>query len=262
MTPAFRRVLGYGVRNLVRSRWIAGYAELLFLLAEALFRFAGGGPRGAASLMNVVLLVVPLVSVVFGTLHFSGSREFIELLLAQPVGRRTLYLALYLGLALPVALVFVVAVGVPALMHGGAGLARPLAMTLLTGVLLTLVFTSLAFLCGVRFDDRARGLGVALLAWFAAVVVYDGMILFITTTFRQYPLEQPLLILTLANPVDLARVLMLMTFDVAALMGYTGAVFSRFLGTSLGIAVASLALVAWAVGPALLGLRGFERKDF
>jgi Cu-processing system permease protein len=55
---------------------------------------------------------------------------------------------------------------------------------------------------------------------------------------------------------------MLMTFDVAALMGYTGAVFSRFLGTSLGILIATLALVAWAVGPALLGLRGFQRKDF
>lgn len=261
-TPAFRRVLGYSVRNLVRSRWIVGYGILLFLVADALFRFSGGGPRGAASLMNVVLLVVPLVSVVFGTMHFSGSREFIELLLAQPVGRRTLYTALYLGLAVPAALVFIAAVGIPALMHGGAGLARPMAMTLLTGVLLTLVFTSLAFLCGVRFDDRARGLGMALLAWFAAVVVYDGLILVITTVFRQYPLEKPLLVLTLANPVDLGRVLMLMTFDVAALMGYTGAVFSRFLGTSLGILIATLALVAWAVGPALLGLRGFQRKDF
>lgn len=262
MTTAFRRVLAYGVRNLVRSRWIIGYAILLALVTDALFRFSGGGPRGAASLMNVVLLVVPLVSVVFGTLHFSASREFIELLLAQPVGRRSLYTALYLGLAIPLAVVFLLAVGIPALVHGGAGLAGPLAMTLLTGVLLTLVFTSLAFLCGVTFDDRARGLGIALMAWFAAVIAYDGLVLFITTAFRQYPLEKPLLLLTLANPVDLGRVLMLMSFDVAALMGYTGAVFSRFLGTSLGITIASGALLLWAVGPVLLGLRGFERKDF
>jgi Cu-processing system permease protein len=260
MSPV-RSIMACGFRNLVRSRWLLGYFLLLLLSTDALFRFAGGGPRAAASLMNVVLIVVPLVSVVFGTLHFSSSREFMELLLAQPVGRNVLYGGLYLGLALPLATVFLVGVGLPALWHGEA-LAGALAVVLSTGVLLTLAFTSLAFLCGVRFEDRARGLGVALLVWFAAVVVWDGMILFVVAAFRDYPLERPLLLMTLANPVDLGRILMLLTLDAAALMGYTGAVFTRFFGTPLGIVAATCALLAWTVVPMLLGLRGFRTKDF
>ncbi len=88
---AARKVLGYSLSNLLRNWWVLGYGLLFLLLTDALFRFGGGGPRVAASLMNVVLIVIPLVSVVFGTLYFSNSREFIELLLAQPVGRRALF---------------------------------------------------------------------------------------------------------------------------------------------------------------------------
>ena len=260
MSP-LRSIMAYGLRNLFRSRWLLGYLLLLLLSTDALFRFAGGGPRAAASLMNIVLIVVPLVSVVFGTMHFSNSREFMELLLAQPVGRNVLYGGLYLGLALPLAAVFLVGVGLPALWHGGM-FAGSMMVVLSTGILLTLAFSSLAFLCGVRFEDRARGLGVALLVWFAAVVVWDGLILFVVSAFRNYPLEKPLLLLTLANPVDLGRILMLLTFDAVALMGYTGAVFTRFFGTPLGITTAMVALLAWTIVPLLLGLRGFRRKDF
>lgn len=261
MSPV-QRIVRYSLRNLLRSRWLLGYGLLLCLSTSMLARLAGGGPRAAASLMNIVLIVVPLVSVVFGTLHFANSREFIELLLAQPVGRRVLFLGLYLGLALPLAGTFLLATGLPLAWHGALLGGTGMPMLLLTGVLLTFAFTSLAFLCGVRFDDRARGLGVALFLWFAAVVVWDGLILLATTVLRDYPLERPLLVLTLANPVDLGRVLLLLTFDVAALMGYTGAVFSRFFGTGLGVAAAAMALLAWTVGPVLLGLMGFDRKDF
>jgi Cu-processing system permease protein len=255
-------VLGYGLSNLRRNWWVLGYGLLFLFLTDALFRFGGGGPRVAASLMNVVLIVIPLVSVVFGTLYFSNSREFIELLLAQPVGRPSLFTGLYFGLALPLALAFAAGVAIPAVLHGGAGLLRPTLMLLVSGVLLTFVFTSVAFLAGVRFEDRAKGLGFALLVWFCCTVLYDGAILLVAMAFRDYPLEPVLLGLTVLNPVDLARVLLLLTLDAAALMGYTGAVFSRFFGTALGIAAAGVALVMWTGLPFLAGLHGFNRKDF
>jgi len=259
---AARMVLGYSLSNLRRNWWVLGYGLLFLFLTDALFRFGGGGPRVAASLMNVVLIVIPLVSVVFGTLYFSNSREFIELLLAQPVSRPSLFTGLYFGLALPLALAFGAGVAIPAVLHGGAGLLRPTIMLLLSGVLLTFVFTSVAFLAGVRFEDRAKGLGFALLVWFCCTVLYDGVILLVAMAFRDYPLEPVLLGLTVLNPVDLARVLLLLTLDAAALMGYTGAVFGRFFGTPLGIAAAGAALLMWTGLPFVAGLRGFNRKDF
>lgn len=262
MTAA--KVLRYELQDLRRSRWLVGYTLMLLVLTDALLRFGGGGPRAVLSLMNVVLVFVPLVSIVFGTMYLYGARDFIELLLAQPVGRGSLFAGLYAGLAAPLALGFLLGVGLPFLWggQGDGSLAGPLAMLLAAGVLLTLVFTALAFLASLLFEDRAKGLGAAILVWLAATVLYDAVIVLVATAFSDYPLELPLICLILLNPVDLARVLLLLQFDIAALMGYTGAVFERFFGTLLGVGVATGALALWCAGPLLLARRRFRGKDF
>jgi Cu-processing system permease protein len=258
------KILRYELNDLRRSRWLLGYALLLLLLTDALLRFGGSGPRAVLSLMNLVLIFVPLVSVVFGSMYLYGAREFIELLLAQPVGREALFAGLYGGLALPLAGAFAFGVGLPFLWHGGGdqGLAGPLAMLIACGVLLTLAFTAVAFLVSLLFEDRAKGLGAAILLWLASAALYDAFLVFVTTAFSDYPLETPLIGLTLLNPVDLARVMLLLQFDTAALMGYTGAVFERFFGTFVGIAVAGGALVLWTLTPLALALARFRAKDF
>ena len=257
------RILGFQLRDLARSRWVMGYALLLLALTDALLRFGGGGPRAVLSLMNVVLIVVPLVSVVFGTMYLYGAREFIELLLAQPVGRRALFVGLYGGLALPLVLALALGTGLPFL-WGGAdeGTLGPLVMLLGCGALLTLVFTALAFLVSLLVVDRARGLGAAILLWLAATALYDALLVLVATALADYPLELPMLGLTLLNPVDLGRVLLLLRLDIAALMGYTGAVFERFFGSMLGLGVTAGALALWTLVPFLAGMRRFGRKDF
>ena len=257
------KVLCYELRDLRRSRWIVGYALLLLLLTDALLRFGGGGPRAVLSLLNVVLVFVPLVSIVFGAMYLYGARDFIELLLAQPVGRTTLFAGLYGGLAAPLAAAFVLGVGLPFLWSGAGGsLAGPLAMLLAAGALLTLVFTALAFLVSLLFEDRAKGLGAALLVWLAATALYDAVLVLVAVAFGDRSLELPLIGLTLLNPVDLGRVLLLLQFDNAALMGYTGAIFERFFGSGLGAAVTATALTLWCAWPLGLALRRFRRQDF
>jgi Cu-processing system permease protein len=258
------KVLKHEIDNLRRSRWVLGYGLLLLALTDALLRFGGGGPRAVVSLLNVVLIFVPLVSVVFGTMYLYASREFIELLLAQPVGRAALFVGLYGGLALPLTVAFALGVGLPFIWGGGGeeSFAGPLTMLLGTGALLTLAFTALAFLISLLFDDRAKGLGVAILLWLSATALYDAFLILVATTLADYPLEMPLLGLTLMNPVDLGRVLLLLQVDKAALMGYTGAVFERFFGSALGIAVAGGALLGWTLLPFGLGFIRFRTKDF
>lgn len=258
------RILKYELHNVVRSRAVLVYTAFLFLLTDVLFRFGGEGARVVLSLLNVVLLFVPLVSVVFGTMYVYSAREFTELLLAQPVGRRSLFAGLYLGLALPLAGAFLAGVGVPFIIHAKpeAALWGPLSMLLTAGLLLTLVFTAVAMLLAVLFDDRAKGLGGAILIWLACAVLYDGIILLLITMLRDYPLERPVLALTLLNPIDLGRVLLLLQFDTAALMGYTGAVFEKFFGTSAGRVTVLGVLVVQAAVPLLLAGRVFRRKDF
>jgi Cu-processing system permease protein len=257
-------VFRYELQDLRRSRWVMGYALCLLLLTEALLRFGGGGPRAVLSLMNVVLAVVPLVSVVFGTMYLYGSRNFIQLLLAQPVGRGSLFAGLYAGLAGPLAIGFLLGVGLPFLWDGAGdgSLAGPLLMLLGAGTLLTLVFTAIALLVSLLIDDRAKGLGLAILLWLTATALYDALIVLVATTFSDYPLELPLIGLTILNPIDLGRVLLLLRLDTAALMGYTGAVFERFFGSLLGTALTIGALLLWCAGPLLAARQRFCRKDF
>lgn len=257
-------VFRYELQDLRRSRWVIGYSLCLLLLTEALLRFGGGGPRAVLSLMNVVLAVVPLVSIVFGTMYLYGSRSFIQLLLAQPVGRGSLFAGLYAGLAVPLAVGFLLGVGLPFLWDGaGEGaLAGPLVMLLGAGTLLTLVFTAIAVLVSLMIDDRAKGLGLAIMLWLVATALYDALIVLVATTFSDYPLELPLIGLTILNPVDLGRVLLLLRLDTAALMGYTGAVFERFFGSLLGVVLSAGALVLWCAGPLAAAHHRFCRKDF
>jgi Cu-processing system permease protein len=258
------KIARYELRDVVRGKSTLAYMGFFLLVTDALFRFGGGSAQALLSLTNVVLIVVPLVAGVFGTMYLYNARAFNELLLAQPVDRRSLFLGLFAGLALPLAGAFVVGVGFPFVLHGvgEASQYRTLAVLLGAGVMLTWIFVALAFALAVRFEEKVKGLGLAMLLWLVFAVVYDGLVLLVVTLLADYPLEKPLLALMLLNPVDLARVLLLLSFDIAALMGYTGAVFERFFGSALGALVAGAALTLWLVVPFWLGLRWFEHKDF
>jgi Cu-processing system permease protein len=258
------KVVKYELSDAVRSRWLIAYTLFFLLVTDALLRFGGSGAKAMLSLMNVVLFIIPLVTVVFGTVYLYNAREFTELLLAQPVSRRQLFGGLYLGLTLPLSLGFLVGLGVPFAVHGLEDPTQRGALATLaaTGVALTFVFTAIAFLIAVRAEDRLKGLGAAIGLWLLFSVVYDGLVLLAVALFADYPLERPMLGLMTANPIDLARVLLLLQFDVSALMGYTGAVFQRFFGGAGGIAIAAGALAAWVAVPVLLAARAFHRKDF
>jgi Cu-processing system permease protein len=258
------KVVKYELSDVVRSRWLLAYGLFFLLAADALLRFSGSSAKALLSLMNVVLFVIPLVTVVFGTVYLYNAREFTELLLAQPVSRRQLFAGLYLGLTVPLSLGFLAGVGLPFAVHGLDDPAHrgTLAALLVAGVALTFVFTAIAFLIAVRAEDRLKGLGMAIGLWLLFAVAYDGLVLVAAAVFADYPIERPMLVLMLANPVDLARVLLLLQFDVSALMGYTGAVFQRFFDGAAGVAVAAAALALWVAAPLLLGARAFRRKDF
>lgn len=258
------KIAGYQMRDAVRSRWLLGYLLFFAVATDTLLRFSEDPTKALTSLMNVALFIVPLVSVVFGTMFLYHAREFIEVLLAQPIARGRLYAGLYLGLTAPLALALTAGIGVPFVLRGASDAASggSLVMLIGAGVGLTAAFTALAFLVAVRTDDRARGLGIAIALWLACTVLYDGLVLMLVASFADYPLERPMLGLMLANPVDLARVALLLRFDLAALMGYTGAVFARFFGTAGGMALATTALLAWIALPVGLGARAFRRKDF
>ncbi len=264
MAAVIATVLRHEARSLRRNRGVIAFGAFQLIVTESVLRLSGSAPRALSTLLNLVLLVVPLVTIVYGVISWHASREFNELLLAQPVHRRSLFAALYLGLVLPLAAAFAAGLLTPFVLHRAVTMdvAPLLVTTLAAGVSLAFVFGGLALLVGVHVDDRLRGVAVSLAIWLGLTVAYDGLVLLVATTLSDYPLERPMLALTLFNPVDLARTMIVMRSDAAALMGYTGAVMHHFLGSSAGTVATVAGLLAWILVPAWSGRRAFERRDF
>jgi Cu-processing system permease protein len=224
----------------------------------SLFQMEENTSKAVLSLLNIVLIVVPLVSLVFSTIHWYNSYEFIELMLTQPISRKKVISSEYTGISSSLVMAFLIGVGVPVLIYNfdstGMGL-------LLIGSMLTLVFTSIAFLASVRSKDKARAIGAALLLWFYFALIYDGLVLTVLFAFSDYPMEKVTLLLSSLNPIDLGRIYLMLQMDVSALMGYTGATYKDFFGSSVGLFYTLGIMVIWIVVPLLIAVRSFNKKD-
>jgi len=252
------RVIKYVFYDILRTRFILLYTALLLISTFAMFQIDSDPGKVVMSLLNVVLMVVPLVSIVFTTIHFYNSYEFIELMLAQPINRKVVFLGEYLAVSSSLCMAFAVGIGVPIVIYGPSASGLSL---IFCGMALTMVFVSMAFLASVLTRDKAKAIGIALLFWFYFSLIYDGFLLWFVYAFADYPLEKITLTLIALNPVDLARVIMLLQLDISALMGYTGAFYKDFFGGSFGIIFSSFVLLLWVAIPCLLALRIFSKKD-
>ncbi len=257
-------VLRHELRNVTRNRGVLLFGVGTLLLTESVLRLTGTAARTLTTLLDLVLLVVPLVTIMFGIISWHASREFNELLLAQPVQRRSLFVGLYLSLVLPLATAFGLGVLLPIAAHRAI---TPDSLALLgsmlgSGIALTFVFGGLALLVGIRVDDRLRSVMLGLMIWLLLTVGYDAVVLLVSTTWSDYPLEKPMLGLMLGNPVDLARSLIVLHSDAAALMGYTGAILHRFLGSATGTIAAIGGLLLWIGLPVWFAERAFAQRDF
>jgi len=220
--------------------------------------------KAVITLMNIIVVLTPLVGTVFGIMHYYNSREFTELLLAQPLKRSTIFLGQYIGLSLSLSLSLVLGLGLPFLAYGVFQSAAiwQFGSLLLVGVFLTFIFVALAYNMGLSTENKIKGFGYAILIWLTLAIIYDGVFLISLLVFDDYPLDKFALIASLFNPIDLSRILILLKLDISALFGYTGATFKMFLGTNLGMLVAMLVLSLWVVIPAGFILRKAKRKDF
>ena len=247
------------IKDLARNWTLWVYT--LFLLATSLgiFYIDGHEEKTVLGLLSVTQLLIPSYVMIFSLVYYFNSLDFLTLLLAQPIKRTRIIL----GFSISLSVVFVVAallgVGIPLVIVAPG---TPAVLTVIIGIVLTLIFTVLAVLVGVVTKDKSQGLGItlAILVWF--ILLFDGVILLIMYVFSDYPVEKIVLFLTCLNPIDLGRITIIMHTDAAALMGYTGAVFEKYLTTFTGSLASLLTFVIWIAVPVLFLVRVFNKKDF
>ncbi|HMN25412.1 MAG TPA: ABC transporter permease subunit, partial [Ignavibacteriaceae bacterium] len=186
-----------------------------------------------------------------------------QMVLCQPIDRKSLFIGLYLGNSIPLAAGFLFGTLIGFILNGYANFSfENFILLLIVGAALTFIFTSISFLIGIKFSDKSRGLGFAIIIWLLLSVAYDGIVLFVIYYFRDYPIENIVLAISLLNPIDLGRIMFILNFDISALMGYTGALFHKFFGSALGIIISFSLLFLWLIIPTFWGLKSFKKKDF
>lgn len=244
--------------DIVRNKVIIAYTLFLFIVSLLLFNLEENSAKAILSLLNIQLVTIPLISMIFATIQYYNSYEFIEMLLSQPLSRSRVLWSEFLSTAASLILALIIGMGIPILLYSSNSDSFAL---LLTGIGLTTVCTSIAFFASVHSRDKARGIGIVLLLWFYFALIYDGLVLMILFNFGDYPLEKITLLLTALNPIDLARVSIMLKMDVSALMGYTGALYKEFFGSFSGILYTGGIMIMWIIIPIYFAVRGFNRKD-
>jgi Cu-processing system permease protein len=244
--------------DILKNKIVLAYTLILALLSWSSFGLEDNSAKGLLTILNVILFTVPLVSILFATIYLYNSSEFIELLLSQPIKRKKIWLSLFLGLSGSMILAFFIGAGIPLLLNAPDSVGI---MMVIIGCLISVVFVALAFLSSIITRDKAKGIGIAIMTWLYFALLFDGIVLFLLFQFSEYPIEKAMVGITAFSPIDLARIQILLHLDQSAMMGYTGAIFKDFFGTSLGLIISFLLLCLWIVIPFFISILKFKNKD-
>ena len=258
------KILKYSIADLLRSRWSYVYFLFYLALGFVLLFLNNNVSKAIITLMNIIIVLTPLIGTIFGIMYYYNSKEFTALLLAQPIKRTTVFLGQFIGLSLSLSMSLVLGLGIPFVAYGlfQSSEIWNFGILLVVGTFLTFIFVGLAINIALSNDNKIKGFGYAILLWLLLSVIYDGVFLVLQVQFNDYPIDKFSLVATMFNPIDLSRMLILLKLDISALLGYTGAVFQNFFGTSFGSLMALLMMSLWVFFPATRIIYKARKKDF
>ena len=246
----------------IRNKWTIIFAIVFGVLVVGIayvgilaegFSGVQSFTRTSASLLNLILYIVPLVALTMGTLSFTGDKGSTELLFSQPVSRSEVLLGkltgLFFSIAISTLLGFTLAGAIVMTAGGNDGLLRYTAFVLLS-LTLSLVFLSISLLVATANKRRAKAFGFSLFLWFFFVIFYDLVTLGGTLLLRGQSANLFLFLSLFGNPVDMVRVASLIILDNVTIFGAAGAVLLRFLGGyTASVFLLCVGLMAWCCLP-------------
>ncbi|MEW6208959.1 MAG: ABC transporter permease subunit [Acidobacteriota bacterium] len=271
---AIKTIAGQELVVNIRNRWTLIFAFVFGALVLSISYFglvtAGtvgfqGFARTSASLLNLVLYIIPLVALTMGTLSFTSEKGASELLFSQPVTRTEILIGKLAGLFASLLTATLTGFGLAGLVIAAkAGTDDALRYPMFVGfaLMLALIFLSLSMLIAVMCRRKAKAFGIALFVWFFFVLFYDLGVVGGAFLLSERDANTFIFASLFANPVDMVRVAGLIALDGKEIFGAAGAMLLRFLGGEWSaIALLAGSLAAWVVLPVYLSQRILKRQD-
>jgi len=263
-------VAGKEFQDRIRNRWVLAVA-LVFTVFALVIAYFGGAQQGSvgfhsidvtiASLVSLVVYLIPLIALVLGFDAVVGERErgSLELLLTLPITRREVILGKYAGLAGALTVSTLAGFGAAGLILSPQIRLDALfhyAGFMVSALLLGLAFLSLALMLSVFASDRTRASGLAIATWFFFVLVFDMILLgaLVLTAGDYGGAVFPYLLLL--NPADVFRVLNIFSLDEVRTLYGLATVFPEALSHPAAL---SGVMLAWIIAPLAVAIWRFER---
>lgn len=247
----------------IRNRWVLAVA-LVFTVFALSIAYFGAAQQGAvgfrsievtiASLVSLVIYLIPLIALVLGFDAIVGERErgSLDLLLSLPITRGELLLGKYLGLAAALSFSTIAGFGLVGVMLSAQLDLNALyhyAGFMVSSVLLGCAFLSLAVMLSVFAADRTRASGMAIAMWFFYVLIFDLLLLGVLVVTAGQWGGEALPYLLLFNPADVFRILNIFSLDDVRTLYGLSTVFPPALARPW---LLGLVMVGWIVGPLLI----------
>lgn len=257
-------IIKFEFKENIKNKWLLIFS-ITFFIFTLLFSRIGVSDilRTSILLLNLILLIIPLFSLIFGFNTFSESINFQEILISLPIKRKYIYIGKWIGLSLSLSISFILGLIIGLIFQKNNLIygIKYYILLIIIGVELICIFNSLSFLLVTIFKKKEVSLLFIILSWFSLFILYDIIIINIVTIFNEYPIEKFILILTIFNPIDLARIVVLLKMDIASMMNCSLIIYDKYLENYSSI-FCIIILLLWIIILIIIGYRLFEKKDF
>jgi Cu-processing system permease protein len=261
------------LRDALRGRVLLVYGLAIVALVVGLSQvalvggrasgFAGFG-RTTATLVNVVLLLVPLLALLLGGQSVAGERESgtLDALIVQPVTKTEIFLGKAVGLATALVLLLSGAFGLAALVVSRAARdtdATALASCLGATALLAVSMLSVGLLLSTLSRTRAKAIALGIVAWFALAVLADMGAIGAAVALGLR--SRSVFVAATLNPLEAYKVLA--TLAIAPrldVLGPAGTAAVQAWGVTGARAWLAAVLAAWSALPLAAALFAFTRS--
>lgn len=261
------------LRDALRNRWFVLFTIAFAGLALALSALSqpsgtelrlSSYSRTAASLINLVLLFVPLISLTLGTSGLASDRETgaLAYLLAQPVNHTEVLMGKYVGTAVALMASLMLGFGVAGValtMQGQSSDPGSYILTVLFACLLALAMLSVGFLIGVLVRKTSTAVTGGLFAWLLLVFVGD-LGLMGATVVTQMPIQSVFWIASI-NPLQMFKISAILNIQAnLEVLGPVGIYATEQYGMTL-LPMMIIGLLLWILLPLALALFVFSNHS-
>ncbi|HSC35746.1 MAG TPA: ABC transporter permease subunit [Thermodesulfobacteriota bacterium] len=258
-------ITGKDMRESIKNRWFVLYTASFSVLAILILTAASGGGqisgfsgygRTAASLINLVLLFVPLIALVTGAISISGEREngTLQYLLSQPVTKSEVFIGKFIGVLIPIwfsiSLGFGLA-GIGVALKGGAGGITDYVLTALMSGLLAASLLSVGFVVSVFSGKASKAIGIAVFLWLLFIILGDLGIMG-TAAVMDLGIKQ-VFVLAVLNPAEVFKIASVLLLSPRyEILGPVGVYAVRTFGSG-GIVLLLVSILSlWTIVPLAL----------